>query len=216
MPSRYEIPTHLENGWLRRLVVWRTILLCTLNKSRHSISGNRRCRPGQKSFDTASCAAQIFKNGIWITQLPWHISKNAGCYIIADKVVVWLEYIDNIIIYSQNAEEHILHVRTLLLLSHQAGLTLNIKKCHFFREKIDYRGHVIQQRKLKLANHNIDTVRDLNPPCHVSKLKSLLGLCNIYWWFVQNFVCLAAPPNKNLRNRKQRGSTPICRKSMTH
>lgn len=49
-----------------------------------------------------------------------------------------LVYLDDIIIISENADKHISHVPTVLSLSYKAGVTLNLNKCNFFSEKIDY------------------------------------------------------------------------------
>lgn len=54
-----------------------------------------------------------------------------------------LRYLDNVIILSTNADEHISDVCTVLSLFHKSDVTLNPKKCHFFPEKSDYLGHVI-------------------------------------------------------------------------
>ena len=39
----------------------------------------------------------------------------------------------------------------------------------------------------------------MQPPRNVTELRSFLGLCNVYRWFVENFGRIASPLNKKLR-----------------
>jgi hypothetical protein len=59
-----------------------------------------------------------------------------------------LVYLDDIIIYSQTMEDHLNHLHDVLTLLGQAGLSLNLAKCHFLQETLDYLGHVIRPGKL--------------------------------------------------------------------
>ncbi|KAL0152249.1 hypothetical protein M9458_051972 [Cirrhinus mrigala] len=45
-------------------------------------------------------------------------------------------YIDDIIIYSRTLDEHIHHLNTIIQRLTQANLTLNMKKCHFFKQQL--------------------------------------------------------------------------------
>lgn len=57
-------------------------------------------------------------------------------------------YAGGIVIFSRNADGHILHVHAVQSLLHKAGVILNIKKCNSFTENIDYLEHVILPGKL--------------------------------------------------------------------
>ena len=54
-----------------------------------------------------------------------------------------LIYIDNVIIFSKTLEEHIRHTDEVLGLLKEAGVSLKLKKFHFFQSKVDYLGHVV-------------------------------------------------------------------------
>lgn len=69
--------------------------------------------------------------------------------------------LDDIIIFSKTADEHIEHVSTVLSLVHRAGIRLNFKKGRFITGKIDCLGHVIRPSRFKLASYTTDTIRDL-------------------------------------------------------
>lgn len=59
-------------------------------------------------------------------------------------------------------------------------------------------GHVIKLGKLEIADHIADAVRDLKTPQMVTKLYSLLGLCNVFRRFVPDFSRIAASLTKRL------------------
>jgi Reverse transcriptase (RNA-dependent DNA polymerase) len=46
---------------------------------------------------------------------------------------VCLVYLDDIIVYSRSREDHPEHLDAVILRLYRAGLSLNLKKCHFFR-----------------------------------------------------------------------------------
>ena len=52
-------------------------------------------------------------------------------------------YIDDIVIWSDNLEEHQKHVDLIMLVFHQLHLYLNGKKCQFFLTELDFLGHHI-------------------------------------------------------------------------
>jgi hypothetical protein len=110
-----------------------------------------------------------------------------------------LVYLDDIIIYSTSMEEHLLHLTEVLTLLGKAGLSLKLTKCHFFKETVDYLGHVIRPGKLAVAEKNTDALRKAQPPRTQTELRSFLGLCNVYRRFVPGFAKVSGPLNQLLR-----------------
>ena len=61
-----------------------------------------------------------------------------------DKFV--LVFLDEILIYSKNEEEHEEHLRLTLQLLREHKLYAKMRKCDFYRDRIRYLGHLSQKR----------------------------------------------------------------------
>lgn len=72
-----------------------------------------------------------------------------------------LVYLNDMFNFLGTADEHIEHVRTVSILLYRAGLTLNLKSCKFFKEKI-YLGYMIHPSRLELPAHTTDAGKTLH------------------------------------------------------
>jgi hypothetical protein len=89
-------------------------------------------------------------------------------------------YIDDILIYSQNEAEHMQHVRKVLELLRQHKMYGKISKCEFFKEAVEYLGHIISSKGISTDPKKITTIQDWPQPKNIKELQSFLGLCNYY------------------------------------
>lgn len=119
--------------------------------------------------------------------------------IILALVCAWV-YWDNIISFSQRADESIEHVHTVLSSLHKAGATLNLKDCKPFTKKMYYLWHMISPRQLELLYHITDAIQD-SKHLKITELKSFWSLCNVYWRFILKYPGTAAPLNGKLEMR---------------
>ena len=110
-----------------------------------------------------------------------------------------LVYLDDIIVFSRTAEEHLVHVEEILEKLQDAGVSLKLKKCRFFAETVDYLGHVIRPGLLEVATKNTAAIDGFEEPKTQTHLRSFLGVCNVYRRFVPNFAQVSAPLNELLK-----------------
>ena len=110
-----------------------------------------------------------------------------------------LIYLDDVIVFSKNAETHLQHVDEVLRLLRRTGVTLKLRKCSFFQPKVDYLGHVITRGKLSVAVENSKVFAKALLPRTIAQLRSFLGAANVYRRFVQKYSDIARPLNSILR-----------------
>ena len=60
-----------------------------------------------------------------------------------------IAYLDDIIIFSQIAEEHLDHIKQVFKKLQSAHLSMKLSKCHFFMKEIQYLGHIPQHKRNK-------------------------------------------------------------------
>jgi RNase H-like domain found in reverse transcriptase len=78
-------------------------------------------------------------------------------------------------------------------------LLQGLKKYFFFKETVNYIGHVICPGKLAVAANNTRALREEKPPTTQTEIRSFLGLCNVYRRFVAGFAKIASPLNALIR-----------------
>ncbi|GFY29158.1 retrovirus-related Pol polyprotein from transposon 17.6 [Trichonephila clavipes] len=92
--------------------------------------------------------------------------------------------LDDILCYSENAEEHRSHLRTIFQKLSSYGLKLNISKCVFGVTELIFLGHLITPDGIKPLPDKVQAVLDYKQPETVGSLRKFLGLLNFYRRFL--------------------------------
>jgi hypothetical protein len=101
-------------------------------------------------------------------------------------------YLDDIIIWSNIIAEHIKHINTVM----KARLYCNLNKYKFFQEEVDFLGHHISQRGIKLNSSKIDKVLNWPIPKSATNVRGFLGLICYVSVFLPNLAdhtCILTP-----------------------
>ena len=151
---------------------------------------------------TFTCHAGSYK----FLRLPFGLRNAPATFQRAMDIILarvrWrfvLVYLDDIIIFSRGAEEHLSHLESVLKLLQEAGATLRIPKCHFFKEQVKYLGHILRPGKLAIYGRNLEAINKAMPPKNKTQVRSFLGMCNVYRRFVAGYTKIAHPLNQKVR-----------------
>jgi hypothetical protein len=102
-----------------------------------------------------------------------------------DKFVV--VFIDDILVYSRNKEEHEEHLRLVLQKLRENQLYAKFSKCEFWLREVSFLGHVITCEGIAVDPGKVRDVLNWEPPTTVSEIRSFLGLAGYYRRFVEGF-----------------------------
>ena len=102
-------------------------------------------------------------------------------------------YIEDVLVFSRTAEDHVEHLRVVLDRLCKAGLKLKPKKCHFVHQSIEYLGYMITPEGLLPNPHLTEAVSSILVPTNVTEVRQFLGLASHYHRFVKNFAKIASP-----------------------
>jgi transposase InsO family protein len=119
-------------------------------------------------------------------------------------------YLDDVLVYSKTAEEHAIHVRTVLDILRKHEFKAKMSKCDFNKPELKFLGHIVGRNGLKVDDSKVATVRDWPVPQNVSKLRSFLGLANYFRRFIQGYSTLVAPLTALTGDTRQWQWTPQC------
>ncbi|QRW23612.1 Retrotransposable element Tf2 protein [Rhizoctonia solani] len=102
-------------------------------------------------------------------------------------------YLDNILVFSLNKEDHKIHVQEVLRRLQDNNLFCNIKKCHFHVKKIDYLGFIISKFGIEVDQSKVTDAMNWSTPKNVKNIQEFLGFVNFYRQFIPNFGNMAQP-----------------------
>jgi hypothetical protein len=135
-----------------------------------------------------------------LTNAPAHFTylMNSVFMPELDKFVV--VFIDVILIYSKNEEEHAQHLRIVLTCLREHQLYAKFSKCAFWLEEIQFLGHVLSANGIAVDPGKIKDILEWKPPTTVNQVRSFLGLAGYYRRFIPDFSKLIKPITSFLKN----------------
>jgi len=102
-------------------------------------------------------------------------------------------YMDNILIFSKDLEEHHILVKKVLQRLEEEDLFLKPEKCFFEKPSIEYIGMIISQDMIQMDPAKLSTVLEWPTPKCVKDVQSFLRFGNFYRRFIQGFANITAP-----------------------
>jgi len=124
--------------------------------------------------------------------LPVHDGQHFGDLIQSDKIIV---YLDNILIFSDDLEEHHNTTMEVLRRLRKHKLMLKAEKCKFDQTTIDFLGVVVGNGQVSMDPEKTKAVREWRTPRNLKESHSFMQFCNYYRTFIPNFAAVTVPLN---------------------
>ncbi|GJU31083.1 putative nucleotidyltransferase, ribonuclease H [Tanacetum coccineum] len=125
---------------------------------------------------------------------------NRVCKPYLDKFVI--VFIDDILIYSRDKEEHASHLRIILELLRKEKLYAKFSKCDFWIHIVQFLGHLIDSQGLHVDPAKIEAVKNWTSPTTPTEVRQFLGLAGYYRRFIEGFSKIAKPLTKLTQKNK--------------
>ena len=121
--------------------------------------------------------------------------------LIAKNMV--LPYMDDLIIPSENEDEAVERLKTVVARAEEYGLEINWKKCQFVKTNVEFLGHQIENGKLFPSEFKVKAIAKFPEPKTIKQVQSYLGLSGYFRKFIP-FYSIIAKPLSNLLKKEQK------------
>ena len=116
--------------------------------------------------------------GLVLNQLQWH-----SCLI----------YLDDVLIYGSDFQEHMQRLNEVLSRIRDAGLKLKAEKCQLLRPSVNFLGHTISAKGVLPNPENLAKIKQWPVPTTPTQVRQILGLGSYYRRFLQGYSDLVRP-----------------------
>ena len=112
--------------------------------------------------------------------------RNSGAAFqrLVDEVTTELQfvydYIDDILVFSRSADEHLDHLAQVFERIRYYGLVVNKDKCNFCASELDFLGYTFNSQGVRPHESRVQAIRDFARPKTQKELKRYLGMLNFY------------------------------------
>ncbi|GJW04179.1 hypothetical protein Tco_1563035 [Tanacetum coccineum] len=126
---------------------------------------------------------------------------NRVCKPYLDKFVI--VFIDDILIYSKNDEEHGKHLKTISELLKKEKLYAKFLKCDFWLDSIQFLGHMIDRSGIHVDPAKIEAIKSWAALTTPTEVRQFLGLAGYYQRFIKGFSLISKPLTKLTQKNKK-------------
>ncbi|KAI3811027.1 hypothetical protein L1987_20742 [Smallanthus sonchifolius] len=99
---------------------------------------------------------------------------NRVCKPYLDQFVI--VFIDDILIYSKNRDEHKEHLRLILELLKQEQLYVKRSKCEFWIHEVQFLGHVVREKGIHVDPSKIEAIKNWVAPTTLTEVRQISGI----------------------------------------
>ena len=96
-------------------------------------------------------------------------------------------YLDDRLIFSKTAEEHLEHLRQVRQILKESKLYCKLKKCEFNQTELRFVGHVVGAKGIRPDPERLSTVTGWPAPHDIHELRNFLGFTNYFRKFLRGY-----------------------------
>lgn len=122
----------------------------------------------------------------WQKLMTRHVFKDDIMHIL-------LVFLDDIIVYARNFDEHLERLQTVFERLRQHGLKLKAEKCSLIQPEVKFLGHVISAGGVMTDPDKVRAVTEWPLPTTLKELRRYLGLTSYLRRFIQGYAGIAGP-----------------------
>ena len=123
-------------------------------------------------------------------------------------------FIDDILVYSQDRENHDTHLRVVLETLRKEQLYAKLNKCEFWLNEVSFLRHIVSKEGIRVDLKKIKVVVKWKPLRNVTEIRSFLGLAGYYIRFVKGFSMIVAPKTRLLQKDVKFEWSEKCQRSI--
>ena len=142
-------------------------------------------------FTSPFCKYEYIKVPFGLAQVPAYFQELITG--ILKEFNYLIAYLDDIIIFSRTAEEHLSHIKQVFEKLWAAKLSMKLCKCHFFSKEIQYLGHILSTKGIWVLPLKTQAIQKMHPPTTPKQVRTFLGLVGYYRKFIKDFTKIAKP-----------------------
>ena len=102
-------------------------------------------------------------------------------------------YMDDIVIFSKNKEDHAKHLQMVFDRLRKVGLRLHPKKGEFAKTEIKLLGYILNKDGISTNPTKVEAIKNMEPPKTIHDVRSFLGATGYYRQCIPNYAHIAEP-----------------------
>src|SRR6185369_14199545 len=169
-----------------------------LRSSYHQIK-IRPCDIPKTAFSTRHGLYEYLVMSFGLTNAPAYFMYLMNSVFMPELDKFDMVFIDDILIYTKNEEDHATHLRIVLQRLRDHQLYAKFSKCEFWLGSVKFLGHTISSEGIAVDPSEVQEVMDWKPPTSVHQIRSFLGLAGYYRRFIPDFSRIAKPMTELLK-----------------
>jgi len=130
-------------------------------------------RPADREKTAFTTNAGIFH---WLS-MPFGLTNATATFQRALDILLsglkrqgFLFYLDDVIIFSASAEQHVKDVDVVFKWLRESGVSINLEKCTWFSDEVENLGHIVRPGQLHVQNKNVDALKHASFPTTKTQL----------------------------------------------